>query len=377
MAKRFGVVITTINVPKLLGDYLADFRAHGREAEVIVIGDEQTPREAATHIDDLRRSGFAVEYFDLAKQREYLRRFDGLDALLPTRSIQRRNVGYLVAYEHGADVVVSLDDDNFLIVPDYLGGHMHVGERRTLPSAGAEDGWVNTCDWLETMPPRRFYHRGYPISRRWAKTPVDQSTREARVAVNAGMWLRDPDVDTVTRFEQPFEVTAWRGTAPHIVLARGVRCPFNSQNTAVLSELLPFLYLTVPGLNLHGFRNSLRNFRYDDIWMSYFALLALDRMDDAFSFGAPLVEQRRNPHGLLQDLDRELIPMFLTESLVAMLARIELRSHGYLEIHAELLDALDAEIAREPALADPERRFFEDVVAGMRCWHAACRVLMS
>jgi hypothetical protein len=214
------------------------------------------------------------------------------------------------------------------------------------------------------------------VSRRWAKTPVEHATREARVAVNAGMWLRDPDVDTVTRFEEPFEVTAWRGPAPHVVLARGVHCPFNSQNTAVIAEMLPFLYLTVPGLGLHGFRNSLRNFRYDDIWMSYFALLAMDRMDDAFSFGAPLVEQRRNPHGLLQDLDRELIPMFLTESLVAMLARIALTSRGYLEIHAELLDALDAEIARERALADPERQFFKDVVAGMRCWHNACRVLM-
>jgi hypothetical protein len=376
MARRFAVVITTINVPRLLGDYLMDFRAHGREAEVIVIGDEQTPREAASHVDDLRRRGFAVEFFDIAKQREYLTRFDGLDQLLPTRSIQRRNVGYLIAYEHRADVIVSLDDDNFLVHPDYLAGHDHVGERRALPSAAASDGWVNTCDWLEAKPPRRFYHRGYPVSRRWTTTPIEMSIREARVAVNAGMWLRDPDVDTVTRFEEPFEVVAWRGEASHIALARGVHCPFNSQNTAALAELLPFLYLTVPGRGLHGFRNALRNFRYDDIWMSYFALLAMDRMDDAFSFGAPLVEQRRNQHGLLQDLDRELIPMFLTESLVAMLARIELRANGYLEMHAELLDALTAEIGREPSLAAPERQFFDDVVAGMRCWHAACRVLM-
>jgi hypothetical protein len=376
MDKRFAIVLTTINVPHLLGDYLADFRAHGRSAEVIVIGDEQTPREAASHVDDLRRSGFEVEYFDIAGQRAYLSRFDGLDALLPTRSIQRRNVGYLMAYERGADVVVSLDDDNFLVTADYLGGHDHVGERRALPCAGADDGWVNICDWLETTPPRRFYHRGYPVSKRWVATPVRMSTRDARVAVNAGLWLKDPDVDTVTRFEQPFEVVGWRGATPHISLARAARSPFNSQNTAVLAELLPFLFLTVTGRSLRGFRNELRNFRYDDIWMSYFTMLALDRMDDAFSFGAPIVEQRRNPHNLLQDLDRELIPMFLTETLVAMLARIELRSTGYLEIHAELLDALSTQLGRERSMDDAERRFFEDVVAGMRCWHAACRQLM-
>ena len=376
MAKRFAIVITTINVPELLGDYVADFHAHGRSAEVIVVGDEQTPALATERVHELRARGFEVELFDLPAQRAYLRRFEGLDRLLPTRSIQRRNVGYLIAFERGADVIISLDDDNFLIEPDFLAGHDHVGERRTLPCAASANGWVNTCDWLETTPSRRFYHRGYPISRRWGPDAPQMSTREARVAVNAGMWLRDPDVDTVTRFEERFEVVGWRGDARHVALARGARSPFNSQNTAAIAGLLPFLYLTVPGTNLRGFRNTLHNFRYDDIWMSYFALLALDAMDDAFSFGAPLVEQRRNPHGLLQDLDRELIPMFLTEPLVAMLARIELRSHGYLDLHAELLDALTAEVAREKTLNDAERQFFEEIVAGMRCWHAACRILM-
>lgn len=374
MSKRFAVVLTTINVPALLEDYLADFAAHGRSAEVIVIADEQTPPEAARRVAELARRGFAVELFDLAQQREELARFDGLDRLLPVRSIQRRNVGYLIAYERGAEVIVSLDDDNFLVERDYLGGHAHVGERCTLPSAASSNGWLNICDWLETAPPRRFYHRGFPVSRRWQPSTTELGTREARVAVNAGLWLRDPDVDTVTRLEEPFAVTGWRGPSRHVAVQRGTRTPFNSQNTAALAELLPFLYLVVAGPSLRGFRAELRNFRYDDIWMSYFALLALDRMDDALTFGAPLVEQRRNPHALLHDLDRELIPMTLTEPLVELLGSIELRAHGYLELHAELLDALAEKFARLPA-AD-ERLFFAEVLAGMRVWHAASRLLM-
>jgi hypothetical protein len=370
--KRFGLVVTTIHVPRLLADYVADVRAHGRTADLIVVGDEQTPAETWPFLAALDGGGVRVVGLDLERQNAWLARFPELARILPLRSIQRRNLGTLIAFERGADVIVFLDDDNYLRAADFLAGHAHVGERSTVDEISSDDGWLNVCDWLTTTPPRRFYHRGFPFSRRWRSGNTRIERRERRVMVNAGLWVGDPDVDTVTRLEEPFRVDAFRAPAAHVALARGTWSPFNSQNTAFAAELLPFAFLIVAGRSLRGVRSTLANFRYDDIWMSYCMRLAIDHLDHAVTYGEPIVEQRRNPHDLLIDLDRELVPMLLTEPLVAALRRIELRSTSYLDAYAELIDALAAELAREP-----ERRFFEEVLDGMRAWLGTCVSLIG
>src|SRR5207237_64093 len=163
---------------------------------------------------------------------------------------------------------------------DHLAGHRLVGETAAVDCVASDTGWWNVCSLLDTDPPRRFYHRGFPLSRRWQPTAERRTVRTARVAVTAGLWLGDPDADPV-----------------HLVVAGGA---------------------------LRGHKSGFTNFRYDDIWMSYFAKLAVDRMGDLVTFGRPLVVQERNPHDLLTDLDRELVPMFLTEHLVEILRGIEL-----------------------------------------------------
>ena len=51
-------------------------------------------------------------------------------------------------------------------------------------------------------------------------------------------------------------------------------------------------------------------------------------------------------YDLLTDLDRELIPMLLTERLVEILRGIELRSRSYLDLYREMIDALRAGVSR-------------------------------
>ena len=58
-----------------------------------------------------------------------------------------------------ADVIVSLDDDNYLRGGDYLKSHAHVGEVCETLEVSSDDGWVNVCEWLATSPPRRFSPR--------------------------------------------------------------------------------------------------------------------------------------------------------------------------------------------------------------------------
>jgi glycosyltransferase involved in cell wall biosynthesis len=372
--KRFAIVVTTINVPRLLPDYLANFRANGwQRVEIIVIADRNTPAEAEAFCRGLD----GVDYWSPARQQVLLREFPRLGALLPWRSIQRRNLGYLVAYRGGADVIVSMDDDNFLHEADHLAGHRQVGETARVRCVAGEDGFWNVCSLLRTEPPRRFYHRGFPVSKRWASSPERHLVREGRVAVNAGLWLGDPDVDTVTRLEEPFQVRELVGDGEPVGLDRGTFSPFNSQNTAAIRDLLPFLYLVVAGASLRGHRSTFANFRYDDIWMSYLAKPALDRMGDIVTFGRPLVVQRRNPHDLLTDLDREIVPMMLTERLIEILRGIELRGSSYLDLYGELVEALRAGVGRDAALTDAERAFLFEVTDGMEIWAEVCAAVIS
>jgi hypothetical protein len=377
MSQRFAIVITTINVPRLLGDYLADFAQHGRDASVIVVADVNTPVEAEDYCRELAAEGAAVDYWSPERQRSFLREFPDLDQLLPWRSIQRRNLGYLLAWRSGADVIVSMDDDNFLHSADFLGAHSIVGTRVEVPCVSSEDGWWNVCELLRTKPARRFYHRGHPISRRWSGASTSVAPQTGRVVVNAGLWLKDPDVDTITRLEEPFEVVGLASPVPHTGAARGTWTPFNSQNTAILSDLLPFLYLVVAPDELRGHRASFRNFRYDDIWMSYFARLAIDRMQDLVTYGEPLVVQERNVHNYLFDVDRELVPMYLTETLVEVLRGLELTSSDYPAMWAELVESLRRAFTDLEGLDPRERRFLLGIVDGMAIWRDACERIMK
>ncbi|MGH7198138.1 MAG: hypothetical protein ACREH5_05315, partial [Candidatus Omnitrophota bacterium] len=114
-SKTFSIVTTTIHVPFFLKDFLRDIsREKNIEAEFIVIADTATPHGAKAFARSLSGERIDIDYWDVERQKKWLRRFPALGRLLPYSSIQRRNLGYLLAYLGGADVIVSVDDDNFL-----------------------------------------------------------------------------------------------------------------------------------------------------------------------------------------------------------------------------------------------------------------------
>jgi len=192
----------------------------------------------------------------------------------------------------------------------------------------------------------------------------------ARVVVNAGLWLGDPDVDAITRIVTPVQVTKRRVGAPlRIALAPGTFCPFNSQNTAFSIDLLPCMYLIVMGDRYRGASCD----RYDDIWMSYIAKRIIDRVGDRITFGAPLVRQDRNAHDLLIDLLGEAPAMLLTESLLRHLRAIELKERTYEAAYGELIELLRGRVADPRCGAPDEREFFESMLKGMQVFWRVCQ----
>src|SRR5271169_3198294 len=129
------IVTTTINVPRALEKYAENARFYGHEqVNFVVVGDKKTPAETRAFCDGINAKHYPCEYLDIEDQREYLERYPDLWRHLPFNSIQRRNVGLLKAWEDGADVVITIDDDNWMLNHDFVRLHASVGQALELPA---------------------------------------------------------------------------------------------------------------------------------------------------------------------------------------------------------------------------------------------------
>lgn len=352
-----AIVTTTIYVPKLLDSYVADAKRHKRDVFFIVIGDKKTPPETESYCAGLaQRTGFRVEYFSVERQEKYLKKYPALKKHLPYNCIQRRNVGILYAYEQGAKVIATIDDDNFLATKDYLGSH-GIGVARTAEVVTSNTEWINVCRLLKEKHGRTFYHRGFPLEKR---LPDEKwRTKNARVApvVNAGLWLEDPDVDAMERLyhlADPTDATKYLGKNS-IVPGKGTWTPFNSQNTALAREVIPAYFLSP----LVG--------RYDDIWASYIVKFIADHLGDSISFGNPIVIQKRNPHNYWRDLDQERYGHALTLRFVEALKHVKPKGKDYKSCYAEVAKQLPA-MWKDVKLSETEQKFLDGYFAGMKVW---------
>lgn len=371
--RNVALVTTTIHVPHCLDNYLENAERHGHadRTSVIVVGDRKTPPAIGAYLAELgRRHPAPITYLDVEAQGPFLRRWPGLDQALRYDCIQRRNIGYLRAALDGADVIVSIDDDNFVTDEDYVGHHLCVGRDLRIPVVHHPSGWWNVCQRLVSDPPRRFYHRGYPKSRQdWSSGGAEVEVRDVRPVVNAGLWLKNPDIDATTNIEEPIDVVALEPIAGDraCALAPGTWCPFNSQNTAFDVAVLPAMYLVVMLDTLRGYRVG----RLDDIWMSYFVRAIADQLGDSVVYGAPLVVQDRNPHNFLHDLSQELGGYLLTEALVEYLRGFRTSESDYHGAYLDLIYHLRAGAESDSQLERPEREYFRLMLLGMAAWHSA------
>lgn len=276
------IVTTTINPPtKALEKFVAL-----PDWELIIVGDLKTPHEAYYGFQKKHEN---VTYLDPAAQEK---KYKVLSDIIGWKCIQRRNIGFLEAYERGADVMATIDDDN---IPLENWGELaigkdvdvHVYEPREL-----------VFDPLSATEHRAYWHRGYPIQLLSTKNDIkDAGIEKRRVLVQANLWNGDPDIDAVCRIafhpDITFKGQEWfAGTVPG---------PFNSQNTIVHREVMP-RYPMPPHIG-----------RMDDIWASY---ILQHYFPKSAVYGPATVVQERNIHDLSKDLEAEVIGYRHTLSLL-------------------------------------------------------------
>jgi hypothetical protein len=287
---KVGLITTTVNVPTVLQLY----RKLDTDARFFVALDNKTPRAVFSFVEQLGNAECVIH----AGGRY------ACDALIGWDTIARRNIALLEALKWGADVIVSIDDDNIPVDEDYFRSFRSVLDSDAfaprIPFHGIKArgrfGWFDPCSLQFPVSGRRVVQRGFPQPAMTAAADVAfESVTDAKIGVAQGMILGDPDTSAIDRISQRPEVHQVSELMRAGIVTNPKECyaPLNSQNTAFIRQLAP-CFLMVPSYG-----------RYDDIYASLVVQRVMREHNLFVHYGQPFVFQQRNPHNLLADLRKE------------------------------------------------------------------------
>lgn len=285
---RLAIVTTTINKPTKALKKFIDIAAK-RGYKLYIVGDKKTPHE---DYQELESKHEFIKY--LTPEHQVLISKE-LSDLIGWNCIQRRNFGLIQAYNDGADVIATVDDDN--IPYDFWGSNCIVGKEISLSIFNCANEVFDPLA-IHGIP---FWHRGYPIQELQNRRLKSQVTGKRTILVQADLWDGDPDVDAVCRIaygpEMKFNPMIMPYTADKPM-------PFNSQNTFISRQLFPDYFL-FPHIG-----------RMDDIWAAYYVQ---SKFPSSVAFSRASVNQERNEHDLAVDLQAEMIGYKHTKDFIEWL----------------------------------------------------------
>ncbi len=239
----------------------------------IVIGDTKSPKEFNLSNCD---------YYSVERQQSLP--FE-LNKDLPFKHYARKNLGYLIAMQKGAEVIIETDDDNFP-----LDSFWNDRKKQVKAHLLTDKGWVNTYKHFTDV---NIWPRGFALERIKDEFPKLNKTTTLECPIQQGLADENPDVDAIYRFTQPLPITFMK--SDNLGLGNNTFCPFNSQNTTWFKEAFLLLYLP-----------SYCSFRMTDIWRSYIAQRIVWTCGWSILFHKSTVWQDRNDHNLLNDFIDEI-----------------------------------------------------------------------
>lgn len=239
--------------------------------KLIVVGDQKTPEPYKL------KNGIYLSPRDQEKISQ------PLSDLIGWNCIQRRNLGMLFAFNSGADLVATVDDDNIPL--ENWGTEILIDKPITL-----KEYHVNECvfDPIGATSYTHLWHRGFPLELISDRSYEKHKESIIVPKIQADFWNGDPDIDAFCRLEHKpvckFKDSDFPFTSNKL-------SPFNSQNT-FLSRDIASDYFLFPHVG-----------RMDDIWASYY----VQSLGNRVIYNRASVFQDRNEHNLIEDLRREYL----------------------------------------------------------------------
>jgi hypothetical protein len=276
--KKF-IVTTTINSPTIATLKFAKI-AKNDGWTFIIVGDSKTPHSEYRELEDKYHP--CVEYLHPEEQAEM---YPKLSEIIGWKTIQRRNIGFVYAYNKGADIVATVDDDN--IPYDNWGTDLYIGKEVEVDYWSPES---YIFDPLSVTNYPNLWHRGYPIDYLPTRNRVTYLGKKIITPlIQADLWDGDPDIDAMCRLTfKP--MCKFNITGP---FASNKPSPFNSQNTFIHRDALKY-YAVWPYVG-----------RMDDIWGGYYTQKMIG--SDKLIYNRASVYQDRNIQDLIKNLENEII----------------------------------------------------------------------
>ena len=269
------IVTTTIQSPTLAIKKYLNFK----DWFLIIVGDLKTPHKAYKNLEKKFNN---LKYLDPEYQEK---KYKKISNIIGWNCIQRRNIGFLEAYNLGAEIIATVDDDN--IPYDFWGKNVYVNKEIYI------DLYTTSSpifDPLSVTEHNYLWHRGFPVELLDKKNNIKyKGSVKRKVLVQADLWDGDPDIDAIARIVYKPNVRFKKIKKP---FGSDKISPFNSQNTFLSREVIPY-YACLPGVG-----------RMDDIWGSY---ILQKYFPNSVIYNRASVYQKRNKHNLIKDLESEMI----------------------------------------------------------------------
>jgi len=286
------IITTTINSPT---EATLKFAAMS-DWHLVIAGDLKTPHEKYRNLQN-------VTYLSPEDQDNISK---NLSDAIGWKTIRRRNMAILKAYQMGADIIATIDDDNIPL--DNWGQELYVGQEVEVDYYTTS---LDVFDPLFVTEHKNLWHRGFPLQYVSKRNATFLGKKKVNCLVQADFWNGDPDIDAVCRITQMPDVEF----KPFSPFASDKIAPFNSQNTFLHRDVIPF-YMVIPHIG-----------RMDDIWGGY--ALQQDQKVTRGNFvvyNKATVYQDRNEHDLTIDMEEEMIgyrnnPKLISNGYASVLPR--------------------------------------------------------
>lgn len=258
--------------------------------KLIVIGDNKTPKD--WHCEN-------VDFIPIKMQDEL--EFS-LAKSIPQNHYSRKMLGYLKAIQNNAEFIIDTDDDNIPKMnwnfPEFNADVIHDYIIDNLGFINVYQLYTDQKIWPRGLP-LDLINRDFDLVNKIIKN-------ERKVGIWQGLADEDPDVDAIYRLTS--DEPCYFSERPPIVLGKNSISPFNTQNTIIVKELFPLLYLP-----------TYVTFRYTDILRGLIAQPIMWLYNYHLGFTNATVIQKRNPHDYFKDFISE-IPMYETCQKVVEIA---------------------------------------------------------
>ena len=281
-----ALVTTTIHVPRIL----ELLRKYGPEVRFFIAGDEKSPDGEMMEWMETNHEHCA--WLSVSTQQDLNYK---CSEIIGWNCIQRRNIALLEALKWGAEVIITIDDDNYPMNSSYFRNFESVLSHKF---DGLQIGDVGWTDIGQLMYPRDgvdpVVQRGTPQP---AYTNEDISfITNAKVGLAQGIILGAPDTSAIDRISRvhPQVHQVSELLREGVVLGANGWAATNSQNTAFIRKFAPAMFM-MPGIG-----------RGDDIIAGLLTQRIMREQSYHVHFGRPFCFQQRNKHDLVEDLKNEM-----------------------------------------------------------------------